>query len=208
MEHPNYYAIIPANVRYDRELKDKAKLLYGEIVSLSNKEKQCWASNQYFAELYGLSIETISRLISDLIKKGYLQRKFEYKKGTKEIEKRILIPIDDLVKGYCQNGQGGIDQKVKDNNTSINNKKENIKRKRFIKPTLEDIKEYCKQRNNNVNAKTFYDYYEANDWKDKDGKKLVSWKQKLITWERYENKNNLQSNNNYIVTEGGAVQLI
>lgn len=208
MEHPNYYAIIPANVRYDRELKDKAKLLYGEIVSLSNKEKQCWASNQYFAELYGLSIETISRLISDLIKKGYLQRKFEYKKGTKEIEKRILIPIDDLVKGYCQNGQGGIDQKVKDNNTSINNKKENIKRKSFIKPTLEDIQQYCKQRNNNVNAKTFYDYYEANDWKDKDGKKLVSWKQKLITWERYENKNNLQSNNNYIVTEGGAVQLI
>ena len=208
MEHPNYYAIIPANVRYDRELKDKAKLLYGEIVSLSNKEKQCWASNQYFAELYGLSIETISRLISDLIKKGYLQRKFEYKKGTKEIEKRILIPIDDLVKGYCQNGQGGIDQKVKDNNTSINNKKENIKRKSFIKPTLEDIQEYCKQRGNNVNAKTFYDYYEANDWKDKDGKKLVSWKQKVITWERYENKNNLQSNNNYIVTEGGAVQLI
>lgn len=82
------------------------------------------------------------------------------------------------------------------------------KKKKFKKPTLEDIQQYCKQRNNNVNAKTFYDYYEANDWKDKDGKKLVSWKQKLITWERYENKNNLQSNNNYIVTEGGAVQLI
>ena len=48
---------------------------------------------------------------------------------------------------------------------------------------MEEIEVYCKERNNNINARQFYDYYEANNWKDRDGKQVKSWKQKVITWE-------------------------
>ena len=67
-----YYAIIPANVRYDENLKDKAKLLYGEITALTNDKGFCWASNSYFAELYKVTKETISRLIKNLVDAGYI----------------------------------------------------------------------------------------------------------------------------------------
>ena len=60
---------------------------------------------------------------------------------------------------------------------------------RFKKPTLEEIETYCKERNNNIDAKKFYDYYETGKWKDKDGKPVKNWKQKIITWEGRKTNN-------------------
>ena len=59
------------------------------------------------------------------------------------------------------------------------------KRKRFEKPTLSEIKEYCIERNNNIDAEQFYDYYESNGWKV--GKNsMKDWKAAVRTWERSE----------------------
>ena len=38
-EQPNYYAIIPATIRYDNNLKPAEKLLYGEITALANRNR-------------------------------------------------------------------------------------------------------------------------------------------------------------------------
>lgn len=57
-------------------------------------------------------------------------------------------------------------------------------KKGFKKPTLEEVKDYCKERNSSVNPETFYQYYEAGDWKDSQGNPVRNWKQKLITWEK------------------------
>lgn len=80
---------------------------------------------------------------------------------------------------------------IKENNISKDILKEsNEKNKKFIPPTLEEIEEYCKKRNNNVDAKAFYDYFNEGDWKDSQGNKVKNWKQKIITWEKYNfNKN-------------------
>ena len=67
-EQPNYYAILPSSVRYDNRLKANEKLLYSEITALSNKTGLCYATNKYFADLYEVEIETISRWISHLKK--------------------------------------------------------------------------------------------------------------------------------------------
>ena len=57
------------------------------------------------------------------------------------------------------------------------------KRKRFEKPTLSEIKAYCIERNNNVDAQHFYDYYESNGWKV--GKNsMKNWQAAVRTWEK------------------------
>ena len=145
-ENVSYYAIIPADVRYDATLKPNAKLLYGEITALCNQKGYCWASNSYFANLYNVSKETVSRWISLLIKRGYLHIEVIYDDKKKCIaERRIYLTtaIDKNVNTYCQKSQYPIDEKinrvsskksipidekVKENNTvnnTSNNKKNN-----------------------------------------------------------------------------------
>ena len=91
----NYYAIIPAKVRYDSDLSPNAKLLYGEITALCNEKGYCWATNSYFANLYQKDISTIKRWIKQLEDKGYITRKVKYKKGGCEIETRWLQICDE-----------------------------------------------------------------------------------------------------------------
>lgn len=55
--------------------------------------------------------------------------------------------------------------------------------KKFVKPTLEEVRNYCLERKNNVNAEKFIDFYEAKDWYI--GKnKMKDWKAAVRTWER------------------------
>ena len=59
--------------------------------------------------------------------------------------------------------------------------------KRFVKPTIEEVQEYCDERNNNINPEQFIDYYEANGWKV--GKNsMKDWKAAIRTWEKRDNK--------------------
>ena len=59
MENPNYYGILPANVRYDKNLKPMEKILYTELTALSNKNGYCNAKNIYFGKLYDVHKNTV-----------------------------------------------------------------------------------------------------------------------------------------------------
>ena len=120
----SYYAIIPANVRYDENLTPNAKLLYGEVTALCNEKGYCWASNSYFAELYSVSNVSISKWINQLIKQGYLTSEIKYKEGSKEILYRYLRIVNDPIKEKFNTPptkvNDPIKEKFKDNNT-VNN---------------------------------------------------------------------------------------
>lgn len=92
-----------------------------------------------------------------------------------EIEKELEIDLD-------------LDSSAKSTTT---------KRKRFEKPTLSEIKQYCIERGNKVDAQHFYDYYESNGWKV--GKNsMKNWQAAVRTWEKnsYTNSTKQQKKTN------------
>lgn len=71
-EQPGYYANLPASVRYDRRISSSSKLLFAELIALTNLKGFAWAHNSYFADLYGVSERSVREWLSELEKEGYI----------------------------------------------------------------------------------------------------------------------------------------
>ena len=70
---------IPENVLRCTEISRGAKLLYGDIAFICERDGCCEKRSSYFAELYGVSRITISKWISSLQKKGFIKCKIRHK---------------------------------------------------------------------------------------------------------------------------------
>ena len=189
----------------DRKLTMKAKGLLSIVLSLPDN----W--NYSIAGLASLSAEkesAVKSALDELKKHGYLvvtkkmpndtksgRIEYEYtffetpQKEKQEQEKQgvEILPIEIL----SVENQGQLNTNI--SNTNILNTKEidiysvtvAEKSKRFVPPTLEEIKAYCQERNSCVDPNVFYDYFTTGGWKDSEGKPVKNWKQKLITWEKH-----------------------
>lgn len=95
MNDQNNYIIIPETIRYDERIKANYKLLYGEICILADKKGYCTKSYSYFANIYQVSNETISKWIYQLKKYGYISTIINY-----DTLQRIIIvnKFDDIYK--------------------------------------------------------------------------------------------------------------
>lgn len=141
----NYYAIIPANVRYDKRLSPLTRLIYGEITALSNEKGYCFATNAYFANLYSMSNVSISRCISELKEHNYIRVVYDIKE--KNVDKRKIY-INNLENKKLESEELNKknekleNEELKNNEEITNNKEININ----IQEYKEDI-----NKNNNTN---------------------------------------------------------
>ncbi len=118
---PTYFSIIPSEVRYNKKLSNGAKLLYSEVVALSNKYGECFATNKYFSEAYETNDRTITRWLSQLRVEGFITIKNTEKKGLRKIVPTIMIGKTKLSKGVDKNVEEGVDKNVHHNNINNNN---------------------------------------------------------------------------------------
>lgn len=91
---PSYYAIIPAEIRYNTDLDLGARFMYGEITALANSTGRCTAKNEYFAKLYDVHINTISRWVAQLVDIKAIHIEMIYRPGTRYVIGREMSLTD------------------------------------------------------------------------------------------------------------------
>lgn len=151
MEKLNYFAIMPAKVRYDENLKPMEKLIYSEITVLTNFKGYCYATNSYFAKLYGVHKNSICAWISNLVKYGYLKVEYVLKEidGEKKQERRIyIIDIKEINQAKKEVVEKILERKVKESKKEdekeVIEKDVEVEEKVEIKKEIEDTS-FCEE---------------------------------------------------------------
>ena len=188
------YTVISNYHFKDKRISLKAKGLLSQMLSLPdnwnytieglvsiNKESKD-AIKSALDELKNNDYLVITKLMPSETKTGRIEYVYDiYETPKQEGEKQGVEFQGVEFQGVENHTQLNIYNK--DTNNKINNNIKSIKRIIFKKPTIEEIKEYCSERSNGINAEAFYDFYESKDWYV--GKnKMKDWKACIRTWEK------------------------
>ena len=209
---PNFYSIIPADLRYDSRLKATEKLFFSEISALTNVYGYCYASNKYFAKLYDCDVRTITRWLSKLNKLGYIKIELIRDERQMIVERRIYTResleqgIDKNVhRGIDNSDNRGIDKNVLNNNIYFNNithtqQSENSKIKYSDRVYLYDY-QYEDLKNNLGKEKTDKCISELDLYKKSKGVEYASDYDTIKRWvidrvNEIENRENKKTNKN------------
>ena len=99
---------IPEEILLNNDLSDKEKIILSMILYLSDETGSCFASNKYIASIVNVTSDRVSKIVSSLKDKGYIDVNLKYKIDTKEIEERQIIPITDKINRYSEKYLEGI----------------------------------------------------------------------------------------------------
>ena len=128
-EKPNYYAVLPASVRYDKRLRPAARLLYAEITALCNTSGYCTASNSYFCGIYETTDRSVRGWIQQLVDCGYIRSQI-IRDDRGEVQERRISIIEDTQEKNCltsgKNSPDGQEKICRYNNRKNITSKNNI----------------------------------------------------------------------------------
>ena len=203
---------IPAELWNSKGLSLQEKCLIAEIDSFT----EFWMSNKAIGEFLGVSKDRAKQIVAKMKDSGIINVETTRDAETKQILKRTITvsndfkrkifeaslnkKVDDYPSGVENSPRGGVENYPESNKSfynksSLDNKGDNPpalpqvskKSKRFVKPTLDDVQAYCRERQNNVDPESFVDFYESKGWKV-GNQSMKDWKAAVRTWERRDNK--------------------
>lgn len=198
------YTCIDNQVFKDHSLSMKAKGLLAQIYSLPENWEY---SVRGLSTLFSDGREAVNNALQELIDHGYIVRTQKTNQFGKfdGYEYDIYETPQTKVAGNPFTENPLTEKPITENSTQLNTKESNTKElntngmdiygkpksSRFVPPSVEEVREYCEERNNLVDPEKFVDYYTARGWKI--GKNAMKdWRAAVRTWER----NNYSSNQN------------
>ena len=187
------YTVINNTILKDTRISWKAKGLFCYLLSLPKDWNICMNDLKNRAKD---GIDGLKSAVKELKEYGYLiQKRNKDEKGRFLKTVYIIVENPQVENPQVENPQVENPQLLNTNiqNTNLKNTDiQNTKRenKQFTPPTLEDVAEYCKERNNNIDPMQFIDYYSARGWRFNNGGKMKDWRATVRTWERRNYSNN------------------
>lgn len=149
------------------------------------------------------SESAVKNALDELKKFGYLKvvKKLPNQTDTGRIEYEYIVYEQPIQEGEKQGVENqGVEFQAVENqgqlNTNILNTNNKILNNKKRHPTLQEIEKYIDEKKLKVNGKQFYDYFTEGNWTDSKGNKVKNWKQKLLTWNKF-NSNNQSKKGNY-----------
>ena len=198
------FAFIPLDVIQDKRLtKRQLKVLIALFSFRGKNTNIVWPSREKLSQRCGMPITRVSEITGQLVDlgwvvktgKGGFSRPTHYELTVPNlVTVTKTVTVTDLGSNSYQNGNGlACYQNGNGQRTNQELTKE-LKggNKRFTPPTVDEVKSYCNERNNGINAITFVDFYQSKGWYV--GKnKMKCWKSSVRTWEQREEQKNKAS---------------
>ena len=141
---------------------------------------QFHTSERKLASIWGWNFKTVRRFLWVLEAEHMITKNVSTYGSTLTIVNYDNYQVGGSTEGSTKGSTKGSASGTQTRNKEIKNINNNV----FTPPTLEEITAYCRERNNNVDPKQFFDYFQTGNWIDSEGKPVRNWKQKLITWEK------------------------
>ena len=139
------FITVSTEILHDKNLSANQKFIYSEICQLSQMDQGCFASNNHFSQLIGITKQGVSKAINDLIRKGYISSEIE--KGTRNMVRIIKVLGINCGVGGINCGVGGINCGVESKENKTTNKqktKENLFKCIFSDADTRDLIAYRK----------------------------------------------------------------
>lgn len=160
---------IPVEILLDEQLSDKEKLILSMILYLSDETGSCFASNKYIASIVNVTSDRVSKIISSLKKKQYIEVKLKYKLDSKEVENRQIVPNKEKINMYSQKHIYSVDEN--NHSTSLNKLYPIGRNNKNIINNIKDKKIY---NNDSSHNKKYKSNYNGRDYTNFDFTKLYA----------------------------------
>lgn len=163
-------------------------------------ETEFTGSRRYLSEFTGLTTKTIDNTLQALVEKGLITKKTDKINGVIFNSYRAVVNFEGVEKFST----GGVEKfstnKIDYNNIEVKESKEKSA------PTLEEVTEFARSKNRADLAQPFYEYFTTGNWHDSNGRKVRNWKQKFLTWTKFDkNTSTFSSAREYTKDEMNAL---
>lgn len=184
-----WYIVITEEMR-EAGLTGNDLLVFAAIHGFSQRGEGCYfGSASYLAELCGVTKRAMLKILKRLSDGGYLMKQDVFRNGVHYCAYQTRVKSSPVVNkvhgGGEQSSPNNKEDKTCINTSTLSSTRTREKKIEFVPPTVEEVRAYCEERGNGVDAEAFVAFYQSKGWKVGTSP-MKDWRASVVTWEKRE----------------------